>query len=96
MGADVLAMLGARASATLIFTKLNRINSVPTQQGLTADPCMIMKGAQIIMGPQMNNWGVGGGGVGWGGGVGGGGGGGGGGAVDCMWAPYKYMGAPIW
>ena len=29
MGADVLAMQGARASATMIFTVLNQINSVP-------------------------------------------------------------------
>ena len=29
MGADVLATQGARASATMIFTMLNRINSVP-------------------------------------------------------------------
>ena len=29
MGADVLVMQGARASATMIFTVLNKINSVP-------------------------------------------------------------------
>ena len=29
MGADVLAMQGAGASATMIFTMLNRINAVP-------------------------------------------------------------------
>ena len=29
MGADVLVMQGARASATMIFTVLNQINSVP-------------------------------------------------------------------
>ena len=30
IGADVLVTLGARASATMIFTMLNQINSVPT------------------------------------------------------------------
>ena len=35
MGADVLATQGARASATMIFTKFNRINLVPAHQGLT-------------------------------------------------------------
>ena len=34
MGADVLATQGARASAIMIFTMLNRINSVPARQGL--------------------------------------------------------------
>ena len=29
MGADVLVMQGARASATIIFTMLSRINLVP-------------------------------------------------------------------
>ena len=29
MGADVPVMQGARASATMIFTVLNQINSVP-------------------------------------------------------------------
>ena len=29
MGTNVLATQGARASATMIFTMLNRINSVP-------------------------------------------------------------------
>ena len=33
MGADVLAKQGARASATMILTMLNRINLVPTRQG---------------------------------------------------------------
>ena len=31
MGADVLETLGAKASATMIFTMLNQINSVSTQ-----------------------------------------------------------------
>ena len=31
MGADVLATQGARASATMIFTLLNRINSIPAK-----------------------------------------------------------------
>ena len=31
MGADVLATQGARASATMIFIMLNRINSVPAR-----------------------------------------------------------------
>ena len=34
MGADVLATLGARASANMIFTVLNRIKSVPARWGL--------------------------------------------------------------
>ena len=34
MDADSLAMQGARASATMILTMLNRINSVPTRLGL--------------------------------------------------------------
>ena len=34
MGADVLVMQGARISATMIFTMLNRINSVRTHEGL--------------------------------------------------------------
>ena len=34
MGADVLAMHGARASAAMIFIILNQINSVPAQSGL--------------------------------------------------------------
>ena len=29
MGADVMTTQGAGASATMVFTKLNRINSVP-------------------------------------------------------------------
>ena len=29
MGADVLATQGAKASATIVFTMLNRINSIP-------------------------------------------------------------------
>ena len=33
MGADVLATQGARASATMIFTVLNRINWVPAHKG---------------------------------------------------------------
>ena len=33
MGADVLATHGARASATMIFTMLNRIDSVPVRWG---------------------------------------------------------------
>ena len=32
MGDDVLATQGARASATMIFTMLNRINSVPARK----------------------------------------------------------------
>ena len=36
MAADVLAMPGARASATIIFTTLNRINSVPHVKGKVA------------------------------------------------------------
>ena len=36
MGVDVLATRGARASATMIFTMLNRINSVPARQWLIA------------------------------------------------------------
>ena len=32
MGADVLATQGARTSATMIATMLNRINSVPAHQ----------------------------------------------------------------
>ena len=35
MGADVLATQGARASAAMIFTKMNRIHSVPARLGLT-------------------------------------------------------------
>ena len=35
MAADVIAMQGARASATMIFTMLNRINLVPVRQELT-------------------------------------------------------------
>ena len=35
MGADVLATQGTRASATMIMTMLNLINSVPTRSGLT-------------------------------------------------------------
>ena len=35
MGADVLATQGAKASATMILTMLNRISSVPTHEGLT-------------------------------------------------------------
>ena len=31
MGVDVLATQGARASAAMIFTMLNRINSVPAR-----------------------------------------------------------------
>ena len=34
MGADVLAIQGARASATMLFTMLDQINSVPPCQGL--------------------------------------------------------------
>ena len=34
MGADVLAKQGVRASATMMFTMLNRINSVLARQGL--------------------------------------------------------------
>ena len=34
MSADVLATQGASASADIIFTMLNRINSVPTLQRL--------------------------------------------------------------
>ena len=34
MTADGLAMQGARASATMIFTMLNQINSVPARLGL--------------------------------------------------------------
>ena len=34
MGADVLATQGARASAAMILTMLNRINLVPTLKGL--------------------------------------------------------------
>ena len=34
MGDDVLAMQGARASATMIFIMLNQINLVPTCRGL--------------------------------------------------------------
>ena len=33
MGADVLATQGARASAIMIFTLLNRINSIPLVKG---------------------------------------------------------------
>ena len=33
MGADVLETQGARASATMIFTVLNQINSVPHVKG---------------------------------------------------------------
>ena len=33
LGADVLVTQGARASATMIFTLLNQINSVPERQG---------------------------------------------------------------
>ena len=36
MGADVLATQGARASATMIFTVLNWINSVSAREGLNA------------------------------------------------------------
>ena len=35
MGVDVLATQGARASATMIFTVLSRINSVPARQRLS-------------------------------------------------------------
>ena len=35
MVADVLATQGARASATMIFTMLNRINPVPAREELT-------------------------------------------------------------
>ena len=34
MGADVLALQRIGASAAMIFTLLNRINSVPARQGL--------------------------------------------------------------
>ena len=34
MAADDLVMQGARASTTMILTKLNRNNSVPTWKGL--------------------------------------------------------------
>ena len=34
MGADVLATQGAKASATIIFTMLHGINSVPARLGL--------------------------------------------------------------
>ena len=37
MGADVLATQGAKASATMIFTMLNQINSVPARKGLTTE-----------------------------------------------------------
>ena len=33
MDADVLATQGARASATMMFTMLNQINSVPARKG---------------------------------------------------------------
>ena len=35
MGADVLATQGAQASATVIFTMLERINAGPAREGLT-------------------------------------------------------------
>ena len=34
MGADVLATQGARVSATMVFTLMNRIDSVFARQGL--------------------------------------------------------------
>ena len=34
MGDDALATQGARASESMIFTMLNRINSVPARKGL--------------------------------------------------------------
>ena len=34
MGADVLATQGARASATMVLTVFNQINSVPARWGL--------------------------------------------------------------
>ena len=36
MGADVLATQGPRASSTMIFAMLNRINSVPHFKGFTS------------------------------------------------------------
>ena len=44
MYADALATQGAKASATMILTKLNPYNSVPARQGLTLFemPCYLI------------------------------------------------------
>ena len=39
MGADTLATQGAKASATMIFTMFNRINSVNERKELTVHVC---------------------------------------------------------
>ena len=39
MGADFPATQGARSSATIIFTVLNRVHSVPARQGFTKSEC---------------------------------------------------------
>ena len=56
MGADVLATQGARASATMIFTMLNQINSVPTHEALNPWVSMVTLFSMVRQTEEGQRW----------------------------------------